>query len=253
MSKAHDKALKLFTKESSSNFQEAFELKESNNQSEFMEKFLISPLTGQEDRKIQFILQEMSYPSSSIDSQVESDYKALYNIITQIKAINQQGVLLHGERIHQAKVILKKYKDGAFTKWLELAYGNRQTPYRMLQYYEFFRTLESDVQQLMQSMPKKAAYVLASRDGDRHKKIELIREYHSRPSEHIIQMVQETFPLSKEDCRKGKEEDVVLVNSIQADLMRLKKKNDISNEALEKLNVLRELMEEIFVQQKLGQ
>ena len=41
----------------------------------------------------------------------------------------------------ERKTILKNYRDGAFSAWLIATYGNRQTPYNFLQYYELYITL----------------------------------------------------------------------------------------------------------------
>ena len=121
-----------------------------------------------------------------------------------------------GSVLHKAREVLKKYKDGAFTRWLELAYGNRQTPYRMLQYYDFYQTLSKDVQPLIQSMPKRATHVLASRNGDPEKKVEIIKQHYASSSEDIIKIIQDTLPINAKDGRKRKDNDDVLVGAIRA-------------------------------------
>src|ERR1700677_3684402 len=71
-----------------------------------------------------------------LNDQEKEDLEALTAITSEVKAITNQAVILHGERIKRAQEILKKYRDGAFTAWLFATYGNRQTPYNFLQYYE---------------------------------------------------------------------------------------------------------------------
>ncbi len=41
------------------------------------------------------------------------------SITSEVKAINNQAIILHGERIKKAQEILKNYRDGAFTAWLD--------------------------------------------------------------------------------------------------------------------------------------
>ena len=251
MSKDRKKATDFFIQNAQTpQAKQRFEEIEDGVDSGFAAKFITSPLTPEQDREIQLILADMCYPSDGVEEQVESDHKSLSDITTQIGAIDRQGVLLHGERIHKARDILKKYKDGAFTRWLGVAYKNRQTPYRILQYYEFFKSLGKDEQRYMQSMPLRAAYVLASRDGDQQKKVEIIKQHHLSSPDDIIQAVQDVFPLNASDRRKGRESDVVLVESLRATLLKIKKKNHLSNSAFEKLQELRELMDEICTQHR---
>jgi hypothetical protein len=65
---------------------------------------------------------------------VKKDLSALIAITTEVKAINNQAALLHGERIKRAHDILIHYQEGAFTAWLVATYGNRQTPYNLWQF-----------------------------------------------------------------------------------------------------------------------
>lgn len=248
MSKAQEKALKLFENQAkNSKFQEAFDVKESNQLLIFRHEFTLTPLTREEDMQIQHLLYEESTANIEAENQIEKDYKNLSSLITQIRAIHRQGVLLHGEKIHKAKEILKSYKERAFTRWLEVAYGNRQTPYRMLQYYYFFKSLDISIQPLLLSMPKAAAYVLASRDGDEKEKIKIIQESHSSSSKDIIRLVQETFPLKLKDRRGWKENDGFAIASMRFQLKKiLKRKNKLNSDTVQKLNELRHLMNEIL-------
>ena len=68
-----------------------------------MEQFFISPLTDKEDKEIKTILVEMHHSEDPVEFQIDGDLKILTDITTEIKAIEKQGVLLHGERITQSK------------------------------------------------------------------------------------------------------------------------------------------------------
>jgi hypothetical protein len=248
MAKANDKALAFIQKTMQpSEFQEGFQVRETLKVHNFREEFSAAPLTKEENTEIQHILFDESAANTATDEQVTADHKILIDLTSQIRAIDRQGVLLHGERIHKAREILKKYKDGAFTRWLVVAYGNRQTPYRMLQYYEFFKSLKLELQQLMQAMPRKAAYVLASREGDPEKKMKLIKEHHASKPEDIIRLVQEMFPLEDDDRRKRKENDTVLIESIYSNLRRLaKRKLYLTEKSKEQIAKMQKLIVEIL-------
>ena len=83
------------------------------------------------------------------------DLEFLTTITSEVKAINNQAIILHGERIKQCtRTFLTKYRDGAFSAWLISTYGNRQTPYNFLQYYEFYQSLNLELQKRMDDMPR---------------------------------------------------------------------------------------------------
>jgi hypothetical protein len=159
-------------------------------------------LTEQEKRNIQKILVDDYQPGRISESQVAEHVEQLTNITKQIKSISSQSVLLHGERIKQAQELLSDYKDGAFTKWLMSTYGNRQTPYSMLRYYEFYTSAPIESRALIEAAPKKAVYLLASRDGDEGKKLKLIREHGTSSQSDLLLLIQETFPTMETDKRK---------------------------------------------------
>jgi len=240
MSKANDKAMTFLQKSSGSvAFAEGFEERELEKRASFRAEFISAPLTNEETLQIQKMLEIGSADGGATNDDVEGDQQVLTEITTQIRAIERQSVLLHGERISKAQSILKKYRDGTFSGWLQLAYGNRQTPYRMLQFYELFMKLGKDEKELISAMPKRAAYALAGRSGEMEKKIEIIKEYHDSRPDEIIQVIQEAFPLKKGDKRRSSK------NATDADLLRviipkIKKVKDRKNlekilEVIEKL------------------
>jgi hypothetical protein len=118
-----------------------------------------------------------------------------------VKAIANQAVILHGERIKRAQEILKKYRDGAFTGWLYATYGNRQTPYNFLQYYEFYTTMPSAMHPLIDQMPRQAVYSLASRSGSIERKEAIVKSYSGKAKQELLKLIRIEFPLAEDDKR----------------------------------------------------
>ena len=133
---------------------------------------------------------------------LSSDLSYLLAITSEVKAINNQAAILHGERIKRAQEILKKYRDGAFTAWLIAAYGNRQTPYNFLQYYEFYHQVSSTLRSQIDLMPRQAIYTLASREGDFEQKEEIVRNYKGESKQQVITLIRAVFPLKESDKRR---------------------------------------------------
>jgi len=159
-------------------------------------------LTDKEQQAIQKILVDAYQPSSILESQVSLHVEQLINITKQIKNISAQSVLLHGERIKQAQELLSNYREGAFSKWLMNTYGNRQTPYSMLGYYEFHTKAPNDCKSLIESAPKKAVYLLASRIGDENKKFEIIQKHSTASQSDLLLLIQSAFPMQNPSRKK---------------------------------------------------
>ena len=106
--------------------------------SSFSGVFRVAQLNEKEKADLESILRTFRI-GEAVD--FDGDLKALMAITSEVKAITNQAVILHGERIKRAQELLKKYREGAFTAWLFSTYGNRQTPYNFLQYYEFYSIL----------------------------------------------------------------------------------------------------------------
>lgn len=166
--------------------------------SSFSGVFRVTPLSDQEKSELQTILQAHR---QNEDDNIDSDLKALSAITSEVKAITNQAVILHGERIKKAQEILKKYRDGAFTTWLYAIYGNRQTPYNFLQYYEFYTVTPQPLHAKIDQMPRQAVYSLASRSGDLERKLEIVRGYAGQPKQEILKLIRHEFPLDEEDKR----------------------------------------------------
>lgn len=146
------------------------------------------------------------YQTEEIDSQqqgLNQDFLTLCNITAEIKSINNQSILLHGERIKKAQEILKKYREGAFSSFLMQTYGNRQTPYNFLLYYELYNSVSKNIQKTIDPMPKQAIYSLSSRQVSIDEKVEFIKSYQGETKSELMHKLRETFPLEAEDKRKA--------------------------------------------------
>lgn len=178
----------------------------SGNLSGFAGVFGMSELSPHEKDLLETILNEYAHG----DENIPKDFKSLLSITSEVKAINNQAALLHGERIKRAQNILKRYRDGAFTSWLMATYGNRQTPYNFLQYFEFYESLSSPLRQQIETMPRQAVYTLASRDGDLKEKHEIVQQYQGQSKDELLKIIRERFPLSDQDQRRRKQGELAL-------------------------------------------
>lgn len=168
------------------------------NLSGFSGVFGLSELNEHEKGFLSTLLHEYTTGKENIDA----DLTVLISITSEVKAINNQAAILHGERIKRAQQILKQYRDGAFTSWLIAAYGNRQTPYNFLQYYEFYSALPQALRPQIEAMPRQAIYSLASREGPMKKKEDIIKNYQGETKSQLLSLIRETFPLEDDDKRR---------------------------------------------------
>lgn len=168
------------------------------NRSSFTGFFGVADLSNQERQSLEQILHAFCNDENSI----EEDLTALIAITSEVKAINNQAALLHGMRIKRAQKLLLGYRDGAFTAWLIAAYGNRQTPYNFLQYYDFYEGMPKDLRPKIEEMPRQAVYTLASREGPIEKKIEIVESYQGETKDVLLQTIRDFFPLSVTDKRR---------------------------------------------------
>lgn len=170
----------------------------NGNLSSFSGIFRVTPLTEKETESLHSILS--SYSDESQD--IQSDLNTLISITSEVRAINNQAAILHGERIKKAQDILKSYRDGAFTAWLIATYGNRQTPYNFLQYYELYMALPQQMHSKLDEMPRQAIYALASRDASLEQKKEIINNYKGEGKSEILALIRKAFPLPERDKRR---------------------------------------------------
>lgn len=176
----------------------------------FSGMFGINELSLSEKEELKNLLERYAEPENDLTS----DLKSLSAITLEVKAINNQGALLHGERIKKAQSLLKSYREGAFTSWLLAVYGNRQTPYNFLQYFEFYETVSKEHHPLIDAMPRQAVYTLASREGSLDKKLEIIKEAAGKSKQELLSAIREQFPLSIQD-KRSTDSFITLLNALQ--------------------------------------
>ncbi|OGN59445.1 MAG: hypothetical protein A3F40_04900 [Chlamydiae bacterium RIFCSPHIGHO2_12_FULL_27_8] len=206
-------SLRLRSKEKPPKMSELAERSNDGNLSSFSGVFKLNKLNSDEKAKISNILESFKIENSDTNN----DLDELIKITSEVKAITNQAVILHGERVKKAQEILKKYKEGAFSAWLMSTYGNRQTPYNFLQYYEFYMTMPNDLRGQIDAMPRQAIYTLASRDGDPEKKQDIIKNYQGQPKQELLSIIRKLFPLSQSDKRQPNIADGIITT-----LQRLK-------------------------------
>jgi len=158
-------------------------------------------LSEQEESSLRTILVE--FQETSVKN-IEKDLLRLRQLTKEIKAIHTQAILLHGERIKQAQELLKTYKEGAFSRWLITTYGNRQTPYNFLQFYEFFQTLTLDQKKTAEELPRQAIYSLATRKGPLQEKQKFLLASVGKTKQILLEEIRERFPLKENDKRGEK-------------------------------------------------
>lgn len=173
------------------------ELSTSGKLSSFAGVFRVAKLSASEEKQLKTILDNHARE----DSDTSEDLKFLSAITSEVKAINNQGAILHGQRIKQVQEVLKTYRDGAFSAWLKAAYGNRQTPYNFLQYYEFYSQMPRELQQKVDMMPRQAIYSLATRACDAREKTKIVESYKGESKQELLALIRERFPLAEKDKR----------------------------------------------------
>lgn len=160
--------------------------------------FGVSELNEKERGGLVALLEKYAPP----DREIQNDLRLLSSLTAEVKAITHQAVILHGERIKRAQELLKSYRDGAFSAWLVITYGNRQTPYNFLQYYSFYTALPERMRPYMEKMPRQAVYTLASREGSLEKKLQILLDAQGQTKEALVRTIRMAFPLSQKDGRR---------------------------------------------------
>lgn len=163
----------------------------------FSGAFQVNPISDNERVSLQTLLEKYQNEGSNISE----DLNFLSTITSEVKAISNQAVILHGERIKRAQELFKKYRDGAFSNWLLKTYGNRQTPYNFMQYYELYTALPKKLQGIVDEMPRQAIYSLSSRSASQNKKEAFVKEYKGESKTELLEKLRSSFPLPKQDKR----------------------------------------------------
>ncbi|WP_213358245.1 CT583 family protein [Chlamydiifrater phoenicopteri] len=212
----------------------------------------LSPFSGifqtkqpsQEDHDhLRQILQKYSLTQDSAEEAL--DLPKLISLSAEIKEIHRQAILLHGERISKAREILKKYREGAFSAWLLFTYGNRQTPYNFLVYYELYTSLPDPLKREAEKMPKQALYTLASRNGSKEKKEEIIRNYCGETKDQILSLIRKEFPLEDSDERRACFLSAAIKHLEKASTLLKEAPQKVSKQKFSKLNKLLKKLETI--------
>ena len=218
------------------------EMSSSGHLSSFAGVFKVSTLSEKEEEILKTLLEKFAV--EGIDT--EKDFLSLSAITSEVKAINNQAAILHGERIKKAQEILKKYEEGAFTFWLIQTYGNRQTPYNFLQYYELYQMLPQPLLPKLDEMPRQAAYTLASRDGPFELKKEIIQGYQGETKQALLDQIRKMFPLQEKD-KRAQNHGANLIKSLTR-IANFLSENSVKLTSLEQkkvLDLLRSLKEQI--------
>jgi hypothetical protein len=160
-------------KEKMTKMKEMAELSSKGALSGFSGVFQVQPLETADISRLKAILTE--YGSEKADMLL--DFEKLSMLTQEVKAITSQAAILHGERIKKAQSILKDYAEGAFSAWLIATYGNRQTPYNFLYYYDLYMAVPTQLQPKLDAMPRQVVYTLASRQGELAMKEALIAKF----------------------------------------------------------------------------
>ncbi len=162
------------------------------------------------DRERQLLETLLHQYQTDADCDHERDFATLVAITSEVKAISNQAALLHGERIQRAQKILKNYREGAFSAWLITVYGNRQTPYNFLLYYEFYQQLPQELKRKLESIPKQAIYALSSRQASFDEKQQIVASYDGETKQQMLEAIRTRFPLAKHDKRRQDETQTLL-------------------------------------------
>lgn len=172
----------------------------TGNLTSFSGVFSIVELSDKEKEALAELLKHYA----NKEQEISGDLNLLISLTSEVKAINNQAALLHGERIKKAHQILTRYQDGAFTAWLIATYGNRQTPYNLMQYFEFCEIMPKQLRSKIELMPRQAVYVLASREGSLVKKQEIVENYQGETKTEMLSLIRQIFPLDQMDKRQQK-------------------------------------------------
>lgn len=170
----------------------------NGNLTSFAGIFSVVELSEREREKIAEILSNYRLENQ----QTEQDLEMLLSLTSEVKAINNQAAILHGERIKKAHQILINYREGAFTAWLITTYGNRQTPYNLMQYYEFYEAMPKYLRTKIELIPRQAVYTLATRQGDLKIKQEIVENYQGQTKKEMLEIIRQRFPLEIADKRR---------------------------------------------------
>jgi len=183
--------------------------------------------------------------------QLGEDAKRLKVITGTVRSIVKQGAFLLGQQIHEAKEILRKHRNSerTFTEWMKITFtqGHRSA-YNALELFQFHEEIEDPMlQNKLKEIPKRAAYLLASRDGDISRKIEILKNYSDQKADDLIILIDETLPLPDTDGRKKRDNDTTSIDTLRSILKKLqKRKGNLSGNSMSRISELRGIIDDIL-------
>lgn len=213
----------------------------------FNSVFNPQPLDNKESTGIEKLLVDYFLPGRLPENQVTTDLDQLKKITAEIKAVAQQGAVLTGERINQARTILKPYRDGAFAQWIDMFFGSRRTAYNMLAYYELYSSLPNHESKIkFQKIPQKIAYLLASKGVTIDAKVDIIDKHFDSNHDDLMMLIQERFPTDENDGRR-KTANKTLLDSLELGFKKLlRRKDHLSEDNLRQVHRLKSLIDDIL-------
>ncbi|MBX9744392.1 MAG: pGP6-D family virulence protein [Chlamydiales bacterium] len=218
-----------------------------HNTNNFNSVFNPQPLDNKESTGIEKLLVDFYLPGRFPETQVTTDLDQLKKITTEIKAVAKQGAVLTGERLNQARSILKPYRDGAFAQWIDLFFGSRRTAYNMLAYYELYSSLPNHEAKIkFQKLPQKVAYLLASKNVTIDAKVDIIDKHFDSNPNDLMMLIQERFPADEGDGRR-KTANKSLLDSLEFGLKKLlRRKDHLSDDNIRQVHRLKSLIDDII-------
>ncbi len=174
--------------------------------SSFAGVFQVTPLSAKEQTSLRALLEK--YQTEEVD--LACDLPELTTLTSEVKAISNQAVILHGERLKKIQELLKSYREGAFSEYLLYIYGNRQTPYNFLLYYDFFSKISKEHQHIVCEMPRQVIYTLSSRKVPMQEKEAFVAQYKGETKNELLKKLRALFPLPLQDKRSTRPAKAVL-------------------------------------------
>lgn len=215
------------------------------NVNSFSAVFDLQKLDESEEKHLEDILENNWISDNLKREELSQHLMRLKALTSEIKSISRQGAFLIGERVVKARDLLKPYRDGTFTLWLESTFGSRRTGYNMIAYYELYTALpDDDLRNKYKIMPQKAAYYLANRKGDIQRKFRIIDQHYRHKCPEIMHVVQKEFI---NHDRRSKRTTIGLVNRLLDTVDQLvKRQKELSKEDLDDIKYARGRLQEVL-------
>jgi hypothetical protein len=134
----------------------------------------------------------------------EVDLKEILDLSKRIKSIKAQEALIVGEAVKKAQTVLSNYSSGVFSEWLVELFGNVQTPYNFLRFFELYTLLKERSQKEYLSIPRRAAYKLAKVEGSTEQKEEFISLGKNKNASSLEEEIDILFPKSQRATKTRK-------------------------------------------------